>query len=74
MLVVIQVTGKMEQLIAYVYGHLCLNSDFVRFSQRSLYLAFQRKYKTLGGDAGMGLAPQLVVSFILSWHSADAPK
>lgn len=41
MLVVIQGSGEMERLIAYVYGHLFLNSDLVRFSQRSLCLAFQ---------------------------------
>lgn len=74
MFVVIQVNGEMEWLIAYAYGHLYLNSDLVRFSQHSLCLAFTKKYKNLGGDAGIELALQLVASFILGWHSAGAPK
>lgn len=40
MLVVIKVSDEIEWLIAYVHGHLYLNSDPAGFSQWSLCLAF----------------------------------
>lgn len=45
MLVVIQVSGEMEWFITCVYGHLYLNGDLVRFSQRSLCVVFTESIK-----------------------------